>query len=77
VSPLVSLCRAFLIEEDSGREARRVFFRSKPQTPNFRVEVEKQGASLFLLFLLFDFDGTTSSVPLVSLCRAFLIEEDS
>jgi hypothetical protein len=38
-------------------------FRSKPQTLNFRVEVEKQGASLFLLFLLFDFDGPLLQSP--------------
>jgi hypothetical protein len=73
-------CAAFLIEEDSGREARRLFFRLTLNPETLGVEVEKVRCEpLSLFFWLLDFDGTTSVVsPLVSLCRAFFLsEEDS
>jgi hypothetical protein len=47
------------------------------QTLNFRVEVEKVRRDPLLLFLVFDFDGTTSVVSPWCLVPSILIEEVS
>jgi hypothetical protein len=62
------LVSIFLSEEVWGRESSRVGFSSNPK---FRFFLKK--CDFFSLFLGFDFDGCSSVVSLVSLCRIFCL----
>jgi hypothetical protein len=68
---------SILIEEDSGREARRFFFRLNLPKPLNLVELKVRCEPLSLFFGCLIFDGTTSVRPLGVLVPSILIEEDS